>query len=130
MTVKEYLALQQCDYDFGDTTYDAVVTCCYNDEIEDNYDKFCDLLVSKVNLVRGGDYPVANWTEFIEKNFEKFQTFARKYWKNSYEDDRDEFIYQWIREFHCYHAGMVGKNFYDILVEFFEELEPVTEQEG
>ena len=58
MTVKEYLRVTESDYDFGDTDYDAIVTCCYIDEINDNYDKFCDMLTDKVELIRGGDYPI------------------------------------------------------------------------
>ena len=75
MKVKSFLKLQQADYDIGDTEYDAVVTCCYNDEIDDNYDKFCDLLLSKVELIHGGEYPVANWSGFIKKNLDKFKEF-------------------------------------------------------
>lgn len=128
MKVKSFLKLQQADYDIGDTEYDAVVTCCYNDEIDDNYDKFCDLLLSKVELIRGGEYPVANWSGFIKKNLDKFKEFANKYWYCKYSDDEDELIYQWIKEFHAYTAGMVGESFYKTLVVFFEELEEDSSQ--
>ena len=123
MTVKEFLRMTESDYDFGDTEYDAEVTCCYIDEINDSYDKFCDILVSKVELVRGGDYPIANWSGFITKNLDKFKQFAKEHWYDAYEDDEDELIYQWITEFHGYVAGMVSEKFYDTLVEFFEGLE-------
>lgn len=125
MTVKEFLTLQECSYDIYDTEIDAVVTCEYIDEINDNYDKFCDLIQSKVKIVKGGDCPIANWSELITKNFEKFKAFAKEHWRYSYDDD--ELIYQWIKEFHAYLAGMVSENFYEILVKFFEEIEPVTE---
>lgn len=123
MTVKEYLRMTESDFDFGDTEYDAIVTCCYIDEINDNYDKFCDILTSKVELVRGGDWPVADWSGFIKKNLDKFQKFATEYWYEDYSDDEDELIYQWISEFHGYVAGMVGEKFYDTLVKFIEGLE-------
>lgn len=125
MTVKDYLNLQHCDYDFDDKDYDAVVTCCYIDEINNSYDTFCDLLTSKVSIVKGGDYPIANWSGFIANNFEKFKTFAKENWHCSYDDDDEEFVYEWIKEFHSYLAGMVSYTFYDKLVEFFETLEPV-----
>ena len=123
MTVKEYLRMTESDYDFGDTEYDAIVTCCYIDEINDNYDKFCDILTSKVELVRVGDWPVADWSGFIKKNLDEFQKFATEYWYEDYSDDEDELIYQWISEFHSYLAGMVGEKFYDTLVKFIERLE-------
>lgn len=123
MTVKEFLQLQETDYDIGDIDYDAEVTCCYIDEINDDYDKFCDLLMSKVEIVHGGDYPIANWSGFITKNLDKFKAFAKKYWYCAYEDDEEELIYQWITEFHGYIAGMVSDSFYGILVKFIEELE-------
>ena len=123
MTVKEYLRMTESDFDFGDTEYDAIVTCCYIDEINDNYDKFCDILTSKVELVRGGDYPVADWSGFINKNLDKFRQFAKEHWICAFEDDEEELVYQWINEFHAYLAGMVVEKFYDTLVEFFEGLE-------
>lgn len=128
MTVKEFLKLNECDYDIDDKDYDAVVTCCFNeDEPKDNYDLFCDILYSKVNIVKGGDYPIADWSGFITKNLDKLKAFTEKYWNNTYEDDEDELIYQWITEFHGFLAGMVSETFYETLVKAFEELEPVTE---
>lgn len=129
MTVKEYLAVEESDFDIEDKEYDAIVTCCYMDEIKDDYDKFCDLLTSKVNLIRGGSYPLADWSGFIEKNLDKFKEFTNKYWNNTYEDDEEELVYQWITEFHGYMAGMVSNKFYTTLVDFFEKLEPATEEE-
>ena len=125
MTLKEYLKLQESDYDVGDVDYDAIVTCCYIDEINDNYDKFCDLLTSKVTVIRGGDYPIANWSKFITKNLDKFRAFAEEYWYNAYEDDEDELVYQWINEFHLYVAGYVSEGFYKKLVDLLEETEAV-----
>lgn len=123
MTVKEFLTLQECDYDIGDTKYDVTVTCCYVDEINDNYDKFCDLLTSKVTLIEGGDYPIADWSGFIEKNLDKFKQFAKENWYNSYENNDSKLIYEWVKEFHGYIAGLVSEKFYDKLVDFLEELE-------
>ena len=127
MTVKEYLVLQECDYDIEDKYYDTSVTCCYIDEITNSYEKFCDLLTSKVALIKGGDYPVANWSGLVKQNMEKFKDFSKKHWRSVYDNNENEFLYQWVKEFHCYLAGMVSEKFYDTLVEFFESLEPATE---
>lgn len=123
MTVQEFTQLQEADYDISDVKYDTTVTCCYIDEINDNYDKFCKLLMSKVEIIRGGDHPVANWSGFITKNLNKFKNFAEEHWICAYDDNEEELIYQWIKEFHGYMAGMVGEKFYGKLVEFFEGLE-------
>lgn len=123
MTVKEFLEMNQCDYDVADKEYDTVVTCCCMDSIKDNYDRFCDLLYSKVTIIRGGDYPVANWCGFVQKNMDKFREFTNEYWEYNYPGNDDELIYQWIKEFHGYLAGMVSEKFYGTLVEFFKGLE-------
>jgi hypothetical protein len=127
MTLKEFLKMQETDYDVNDVDFDATITCCYIDEINDNYDKFCDMLTSKVSIIRGGDHPIVSWSGFIRNNLDKFRLFAEKNWYDAYEDDEEELVYQWITELDGYAAGMVSESFYKILVNLFEELEPIEE---
>ena len=51
MTLYEYLKMSEYDYDTYDTDYDAVVTVCYIDEEEDEYDKFCNGIIKNVNCL-------------------------------------------------------------------------------
>lgn len=126
MTLYEYMNEYQEDIDTYDTEYDAVVTVCFMEEedVEDNYDRFCLDIIKKVQVesFAHGDV-VVNWTELIKKNMEKFQEFTEKHWKYTYEDDEDEFIYQWVREINLYLAGYVGEKMYGKLVQFVEGLE-------
>ena len=126
MKLYEFIKLSENDYDTYDTVYDAGVTVCFIEEDEaenDNYDKFCIELMKKVEVEKvNGDILIVKWTELIQNNMEKFKTFAKEHWRNDYEDDEDEFIYQWINEIHAYIAGYVSENFYGTLVEFVESL--------
>lgn len=127
MTVRDFINLQESGYDIGDKDFDAVVTCEYFEKIESNYDKFCVLLMSKVNLIEGGNEPVADWSGFVRKNLDEFKAFARGHWRYAYEDD-EELIYQWVQEFHAYMAGMLNEGFYSTLVDFVSNLQPTTDQ--
>lgn len=126
MTLYEYLKLSENDFDTYDTVYDAGVTVCYiaDEDENDEYDKFCNGIIKKVEVVKiNDDSPVVNWTELIERNMDKFKAFAREYWIYDYEDDIDEFIYQWINEIHYYVAGYVDEDFYTELNKLVEILE-------
>lgn len=126
MTLYEYLRMTENDFDTFDTEYDAEVTVCYIDEENDEYDKFCNGIIKKVNVVKvNGDYPIVNWCELIIRNIEKFKRFSSKHWYENcqYEDDEDEFIYQWINEIHSYMAGCVSESFYSTLNAFVDSLE-------
>lgn len=115
MTLYEYLKMSEYDFDTYDTDYDAVVTVCYIEEEDDEYDKFCNGIIKKVNVVHvDRHYLTVDWTEMIKRNIDKFKAFAKENWKEScqYEDDIDEFIYQWINEIHLYMAGYVDDDFY------------------
>lgn len=127
MTLYEYMKKSEYDYDTYDTKYCAGVTVCYIDDEyeEDDYDKFCNNIIKKVEVVEiNGDTLVVNWSELIERNMDRFKEFTSKYWnKNSqYEDDIDEFEYQWINEIHYYMAGYVSEDFYSVLNEFVNDL--------
>lgn len=124
MTLYEYIQMTECDYDTYDTTYDAEVTVCHIYKESDNYDKFCNGIIKKVDVVKiYGDSLTVNWCELIERNIDKFKWFAREYWAYDYEDDIDEFIYQWISEIHMYMAGYVSESFYSVLNKFIDGLE-------
>lgn len=123
MKLYDVMKMAQADYDTYDTVFDAVVTVCYIEENEanDNYDKFCIELMKKVEVDRiSGMELIVKWTEFIKNNMDKFRAFTKEHWYENcqYEDDEDEFIYQWINEFHGYMAGNVSEDFYGTLVEF------------
>lgn len=126
MTLYEYLKMTEGDFDTYDTKYDAVVTVCYIDEESecDNYDKFCNSIIKKVNVVKvNGDVLIVDWCELIERNLVKFKNFTEEYWKYKYEDDIDEFMYQWINEIHLYMAGYVDEYLYSVLNNFIDTLE-------
>lgn len=125
MTLFEYLQMAENDFDTYDTKYDAVVTVChiYEEDESDDYDKFCNNIIKKVDVVEiNGDSLIVNWSELIERNMDKFKKFTKKYWRNQYEDDIDEFVYQWINEFHMYMAGYVSEGFYSVLNKFVDSL--------
>ena len=124
MTLYEYLQMAENDFDTYDTKYDASVTVCHIYEEDDNYDKFCNGIIKKVNVVEiHGDALTVNWCELVERNMDKFIWFAREYWAFDYEDDIDEFVYQWINEIHMYMSGYVSEDFYSVLNEFVDSLE-------
>lgn len=125
ITLYDFLSLSECDYDTYDTKYDAEVTVCWIGEESDNYDKFCNEIIKKVNIVKiNRDMIMVNWSELIERNIDKFKEFTRENWyeTHQYEDDIDEFIYQWIKEIHYYMAGYVSEDFYENLVELVKNL--------
>lgn len=122
----DFIRMSENDYDTCDTEYDAMVTVCHIDEEEDEYDKFCNNIIKKVNVVKiNGDYLVVDWCKLIERNIIKFRTFTAKHWHETcqYEDDEDEFIYQWIDEINKYMAGYVSMKFYSVLNKFVDSLE-------
>lgn len=127
MTLYEYTRVNQNDFDCYDTEYDISVTYCFIDaeDEEDVYDKFCNNLIKKVNVVeQTSDCAViCDWTKLIKDNWNNFKDFTLAHWAFQYEDDDDEFIYQWIREIHYYIAGYVSEDFYTTLVKFVDTLE-------
>lgn len=126
MTLYNYIHMAENDFDTYDTEYDAVVTVCHIYEECDEYDKFCNNIIRKVDVVKiCGDSLVVNWCELIKRNIDKFKKFAKDNWYADcqYEDDEDEFIYQWINEIHVYMAGYVSENFYFKLNNFVDSLD-------
>lgn len=128
MTLYEYLKVTENDFDTYDTVYDTGVTVCYiaDEDEEDEYDKFCNGIIKKVDVVEmNDDSPIVNWTKMIERNMDKFKAFTKENWYENcqYEDDVDEFIYQWINEIDQYMAGNVSMDFYNELNKLVESLE-------
>ena len=126
ITLYDYINMAENDFDTYDTKYDSVVTVCHVYEENDEYDKFCNDIIKKVNVVKIiGDGLVVNWSELIERNIIKFRAFSAKHWYENcqYEDDEDEFVYQWINEIHQYMAGNVSESFYSKLNKFVDSLQ-------
>ena len=125
MTLYEILEIAENDFDTYDVEYDAIITVCWIGKENDDYDKFCNGIMRKVNFIKkSGDGLLVNWSELIRRNMEKFKQFTKKYWSENcqYEDDEDEFIYQWIKEIHLYMAGYVTERTYKRLIALIEEL--------
>lgn len=126
ITLYDYINMAENDFDTCDTKYDALVTVCHIYDEEDEYDKFCNGIIKKVNVVKiNGDILTVNWSELIERNIIKFRMFTAEHWyKNcQYEDDEDEFVYQWINEINQYMAGYVSMDFYSTLNKFVDSLQ-------
>lgn len=125
-TLYEYINMTESDIDTYDTKYDTGVTVCHIYEENDEYDKFCNDIIKKVNVIEVNKHSVTvNWSELIEKNMDKFKKFTAEHWYEScqYEDDVDEFVYQWIEEIHQYMAGNVSIDFYETLNGLVKNLE-------
>lgn len=125
-TLYEYLRMSKNDFDTYDTKYDVSVTVGYIGKENDEYDKFCNGIIKKVNVVEVNNNSLTvNWSELIERNMDKFKEFTSKHWYAScqYENDIDEFIYQWIKEIHGYMVGNVSEDFYSTLNDFVKTLE-------
>lgn len=129
MTLYELMKITEEDYDTYDNVFDGVVTVCYIDEDDEDYDNddynnFCIGIVKKIEVVdKVRDGLVCKWSDMIIRNMDKFKDFTEKYWRYKYRDDDDEFIYQWINKIHSYMAGYVSEDFYTTLVEFVNTLD-------
>ena len=126
MTLYEFLKMRETDFDTCDTVFDTGVTVCYIDKEEDEYDKFCNGIIKKVDVIHiDEDCPTVNWYEMIERNVDKFKAFTKEHWYENcqYEDDIDDFIYEWINEIHYYMAGYVAEDFYIVLNKLVDSLE-------
>lgn len=119
MTLYDYLTIDDGSFDTYDTVYDAVVTVERIEKEKEYYDKFCNGIMKLVKFVKKtSNYElVCEWADLIERNFDIFKEFASKHWDNQYEDDRDEFVYQWINEIHYWMAGYTSEPVYKTFVE-------------
>lgn len=117
MTLYEFLKKNEdADFDTYDVDYDVIITVSVDldGEPEDSYGRFVRELLKKIEVV---DYtccgdPICDWGGFVERNIETFRRFANKYWyKGNYEDD-EEFIAEWLDQFHLLIAGYENENNY------------------
>lgn len=119
MTLYDFIATTECDYDTLDEVYDESVTISVNLEPEDDYDEFCIALIKKIevkDITDSGD-PICDWSDYIKRNSTRLRGFANDYWyKNNFEDE-DDFICEWIKEFHLLLAGYGEDGCYDYLKE-------------
>ena len=123
MTILEYYKKIAEEYgdefefcaDIYDDVYDTSITVVMladENKDADDYDRFCELLCSKVKIVMDEEeleenksVYVARWSIFIENNLEHFRDFANRRWfKNNWKDD-DDFVEEWIGQFHLYMSG-------------------------
>lgn len=127
MTLYEYIQEKQRDYDAWDTKYNRCVTVvCVNEE-EDDYDKFINTLLRKVDFIKEGyDSAIiyADWTKLIKNNLDKFKAFSKEHWGIQYKDKEESaLICHWLMEFHNCIAGYINEDFYPVLLKFVEVLE-------
>lgn len=117
MTLYEFLKKNEdADFDTYDVDYDVIITVSVDldGESEDNYGRFVRELLKMVEVV---DYtccgdPICDWGGFVERNIETFRRFANKHWyKGNYEDD-EEFIAEWLDQFHLLIAGYENEDNY------------------
>lgn len=121
MTLFDYMQLtDNMDYDVWDETFDDCVTVCLAEEESDNYDKFCFGIAKLVPLVSTGEYVVADWYGFIERNDSVFREWSESYWRDgTIPADKDDFIEDWIIELHGLYAGNTSEGMYQKFVEDF-----------
>ena len=125
MTLYEFLEVSKRDYDTFEIEMEAEVTVCYIEQEHDNYDRFCNGIIKKVDVIKQtGDYSLlVAWSDLIKRNIDKFKEFTKQHWENQYEDDTEEFIYQWIKEIDSYMSGSAPYYLYKTLMNFVETLE-------
>ena len=83
MTLYEFVNGFQRDFDACDDVFDTSVTVCYildEEELNDDYDRFCIGIIKKVEMVRQVDDCVltCKWTDMIKRNMDKFIAFAKE----------------------------------------------------
>ena len=77
ITLFDFLSLTKNDYDTYDTKYCAEVTVCHIDDESDDYDRFCNGIIKKVNIVEiNGDSLIVDWSRLIESNIDEFKKFT------------------------------------------------------
>lgn len=148
-TLKEYMLETQEDMDTYDVTFDECVTICDyyplpTNKEDEYYYKFCDYIMSNVNLIRGetsDGNAIADYTEFISRNYDKLYAFSKDNWETTYikEDangdgrlDADYFVTEWIEEIHGFLAGNVSEKAYKAFMDCVGETDitsnPLYEQ--
>lgn len=110
MTLYDLLVASDKDFDTYDDVYDAVVTVAINLDAVDDYDEFCIALVKLITVksIARDKNPICDWSDFIKRNMDVFRSFADNYWYKNNTDDEDDFICEWMKEFHLLLAGHGG----------------------
>lgn len=130
-TLKELMLEKHEDMDTYDVAFDGCVTVCdYYDsplpkEGEDDYYyyRFCDHIMSSVNVVNEGNSKlntVCDYEEYIKRNWNKLKAFTKENWVRDYKDN-DRFVGEWIDEIHGYLAGYTSESMYKAYVECMEK---------
>lgn len=132
MNLYEYLkANNEDDIDTYDTAFDTSVCVCVdlNPIKPDNYDRFCLALIKRVKFVEAHNNSLTcDWYSLINDNLEVFKQITKDYWVTDYSywvtdySDKDDFIYEWIKELNSYLAGYVDEKFYGVLVKRLEQI--------
>ena len=111
-----YAFLQKADrdYDTADSEYDCIVTVCADTyDKGDPYDNFCKKMLESVKIVdfTPDKRPIVDWSQFIQRNLDKFRAFAKEHWYNGHDED-EELIYEWVLEIGKYLAGYLTDPLY------------------
>lgn len=107
-----------CDFDF-----DILVTIDEIDEVNDPYDKFCKAVYDRVNVIRDESdtsYLCCDWSEFVYRYYDKLKDFADKNWVRNNFEDKDDFVYEWIKETQLLITGYGTDSIYNSLTELLE----------
>ena len=126
MKLNDYLVANNGDYDCYDTVFDKCVTICFEtpDGAEtEPYDKYCNTLFKLVDFVKPvNDYIlIVDWYGFIKRNYDNFKEYANLFWIRGNHDDKDDFIYEWIKELGLYIAGYADDEQYGWMVSVLNE---------
>lgn len=130
MKIKEYLDIRQNDVDTFDKTFEVIVTCChitdeeFEEEINDaensfrNYFRFIKYIYENVDVVNTKNI-ICDWAGFVKEHYNALYKFMEEHWMHCYEN-KDDFIYQWIKEIHYYLAGYTTEENYNYILELLE----------
>ena len=119
MTIYELMKSRGVDYiETTDKKFDCIIGADLMEykQVTDNddyyYNNFCYYISDNIEVIEPNhDYPICDWSGFIDKNFNKLYDFAKENWKGI-SLEKDDFIYEWISELHLYQAGYVSENIY------------------
>ena len=104
------------DEDTYDDEYDMSITVCIGADNEQDEDPYYQFIVGLLKLVEVEDESVWKWSLLVEENYDVFREFARYHW-NTYSDNQDDFIEQWLGEIHYLFAGYGSDSTYKLLVD-------------
>lgn len=128
MTLYDFIAKEQADFDTFDTEYDVCVTVCEPYEYDEGkekepYDVFTELIMKNVEVESktGECTCVCKWSDFINRNIDTFKRAAEQLWYALPKTD-DTLVYEWIKEIHYWLAGCVSNKTYDKFIKEYGNL--------